>query len=282
MNRFAAILMIIGFLAGCKEAEKAPLVKIRTKYGVIRMVLHDETPKHKANFLKLVSEGRFDSLLFHRTIQGFMIQGGDPDSKYAKAGQALGDGDVGYTIPAEFSENLYHRRGAVGAAREDNPEKRSSGIQFYIVQGRKVTADEVHTDMRKLRSTITELSKQMEYDTLQKNLSAYRKTHTYPEYRKRLIQLKPAIEQASGLSFTQKVRQDIIDTYLAEGGTPHLDQDYTVFGQVISGMDVIDAIAALPADSLDRPVSDVRFFAEIEYLPKSEIEQEFGYHFPEK
>lgn len=282
MKQIAVILLIIGFLAGCKESDKTSVVKIRTRYGVIRMVLHDETPKHKANFLKLVSEGRFDSLLFHRTIQGFMIQGGDPDSKYAKAGQALGDGDIGYTIPAEFSENLYHRRGALGAAREDNPEKRSSGIQFYIVQGRKVTADEIQTDMRKLRSTIAELSKQPEYDTLQYNLSAFRKTHSYPEYRKRLMQLKPAIEKASGLDFTQKVRQDILDTYLTEGGTPHLDQDYTVFGQVIAGMDVIDDIAAIPTDSLDRPVTDIRFFAEIEYLSKSEIEQEFGYHFPEK
>lgn len=280
MNKFTAILLIIGFLSACEEAEKIPIVKIRTKYGIIRMVLHDETPKHKANFLKLVSEGRLDSLLFHRTIQGFMIQGGDPDSKYAKAGQALGDGDIGYTIPAEFNENLYHRRGALGAAREDNPDKRSSGIQFYIVQGRKVTADELQTDMRKLRSTITELSKQKEYDTLQKNLSTYRKQHSYPDYRKRLMYLKPAIEKASGKEFTQQLRQDIIDTYLSEGGTPHLDQDYTVFGQVIAGMDVVDAIAALPTDSLDRPVSDVRFFAEIEYMNKLEIEQEFGYHFP--
>jgi cyclophilin family peptidyl-prolyl cis-trans isomerase len=275
----AVLLIFTLIFFSCQESEKVPVVKIRTKFGVIKMILHDETPVHKANFLKLINEGKLDSLLFHRTIQGFMIQGGDPDSKKAKAGQALGDGDVGYTLPAEFNEHLYHQRGAVGAARDDNPEKRSSGIQFYIVQGRKITDDELTTNMKNLRNGILELSQKPGYDSLEMQLQQLRKSAGYIAYRKRLMELKPLIEKELQIDLKIEVSEEKIASYTRFGGTPHLDNDYTVFGQVVDGMEVVDRIAALPTDSLDRPLEDMRFFVEITEMDKTEIEQLFGYHF---
>jgi cyclophilin family peptidyl-prolyl cis-trans isomerase len=282
MRKITFILLCICLFSACQETEKVPLVKIRTKFGVIKMVLHDETPVHKTNFLKLIQEGKFDSLLFHRTIQGFMIQGGDPDSKHAVAGQALGDGDVGYTLPAEFNEHLFHQRGAVGAARDDNPAKRSSGIQFYIVQGRKITVDELTTDMKKLRQGLVDLSLRPGFDSLEIQLQQTRKSDGYIAYRKKILELKPLVENELNIDLTLKVSQEKIDTYTKSGGTPHLDNDYTVFGQVVDGMDVVDRIAAQPTDSLDRPLNDLRFFVEVEEMDKSEIEQLYGYHFGKK
>jgi cyclophilin family peptidyl-prolyl cis-trans isomerase len=282
MRKITFILLCICLISACQETEKIPLVKIRTKYGVIKMVLHDETPQHKANFLKLIEQGKLDSLLFHRTIQGFMIQGGDPDSKKAQAGQALGDGDVGYTLPAEFDEHLFHQRGAVGAARDDNPEKRSSGIQFYIVQGRKITVDELTTDMKILRKSIQELSQKPGFDSLEIQLQHLRKTEGYPAYRKKLMDLKPLIEKELQIDLNHEVSQEKIEAYTRFGGTPHLDNDYTVFGQVVDGMDVVDLIASQPTDSLDRPMADMRFFVEVIEMDKTEIEQLYNYKFGNK
>lgn len=182
-------------------------VLISTSYGDLKIRLYDEAPLHKANFIKLVSEHFFDSLLFHRVISGFMIQGGDPDSKNSAPTQMLGGGDVGYTIPAEFSNLLYHKKGAICAARTENPEKKSSGCQFYIVQGKPASDAEL--------------------DMFDKN----RKVPYSPEQR---------------------------NVYKTKGGTPFLDMNYTVFGEVVEGLDVIDKIAAVQTQPGDRPVKDVR------------------------
>ncbi|MCW3462738.1 peptidylprolyl isomerase [Chitinophaga nivalis] len=183
-------------------------VKVITPYGTMVIRLYDQTPKHRNNFVKLSRRHFFDSTLFHRVIKDFMIQGGDPDSKRAKPGDTLGNGDVGYTIPAEFQLDLFHRKGALGAAREDNPDKASSGCQFYIVQG-KVFTDE-------------------QLDKLEKTRLGGR-----------------------------KIPVDQREVYKTAGGSPHLDQNYTVFGQVIKGMEVIDKIAALKTDGNNRPLQDV-------------------------
>lgn len=189
-------------------AQAQTKVRIETPYGDMVVKLYDETPKHRDNFIKLVKEGFYDNLLFHRVIENFMIQGGDPDSKGAPAGKMLGVGDVGYTVPAEFVKGLYHKKGALSAARQGdavNPAKASSGCQFYIVQGQ-----------------------------------------VYP-------QEMFAMFESRGFKLNDEQKQ----LYSTVGGTPHLDGDYTVFGEVIEGLDVIDKIAAVQTDRADRPVEDV-------------------------
>ena len=192
-------------------------VRMHTTAGVIDLALYDDTPKHKENFLKLVKEQRYDSLLFHRVIKNFMIQGGDPDSKNAPAGALLGEGDLGYTVDAEFMPQVhFHRRGVLAAAREGddvNPEKASSSMQFYIVWGQVYTKEL--------------LEKYKEY---------------YARRTGRELTITPEQEAA----------------YTTVGGTPHLDGEYTVFGEVISGLDVVEKIQSVACDSNDRPLEDVR------------------------
>ena len=187
-------------------------VKITTSLGDIVIKLSNKTPKHRDNFIKLVNEHFYDSLLFHRVINNFMIQGGDPNSKNASAGTLLGNGDVHYTIPAEFDSTLYHKRGALAAARDNNPEKASNGCQFYIVQGKKVNGDELD---------IIELQKNMWFS--------------------------PAKRM----------------TYKINGGTPKLDMNYTVFGEVETGMEIVDKIITVQTDENNRPKTDVRMKMEV-------------------
>lgn len=185
-------------------------VEMVTSEGRMVIVLFNETPLHRDNFLKLVGTHAYDSLLFHRVIKNFMIQAGDPNSRHAKPNQMLGDGTLEYTIPAEFRKELFHRKGALCAARQGdnvNPRKESSASQFYIVQGQ--VWDEATLDM---------------------------------------------MEKRLGKVFTPDQRK----VYMTEGGTPHLDGDYTVFGQVVEGMDVVDKIAAAQTGRADRPVKDIR------------------------
>ena len=182
-------------------------VLISTSMGDMVVKLYNGTPQHRDNFLKLVNEKFYDSLLFHRVIKGFMIQGGDPQSKNAAAGVMLGMGDVGYTIPAEFVDTLFHKKGALCAARTPNPQKASSGCQFYIVQGRVMTNDQVQM-----------------------------------------------LESQRGIVLSAKQKE----AYTTIGGTPQLDRDYTVYGEVIKGLDVLDKIASVKTAPGDRPVEDVR------------------------
>lgn len=187
-------------------------VELTTTEGVIVLRLYNQTPLHRDNFLRLVKSHYYDSVLFHRVINHFMIQSGDPNSKRAASGEELGNGDPGYTVPAEFVPTLFHKKGVLAAAREGddvNPEKRSSGSQFYIVQGKTFT------------------------DAGLDSLETYR-------LKGRQI---PPDERA---------------VYKTVGGTPHLDQNYTVFGEVVQGLDVVDRIAAVPTSAADRPVQDVR------------------------
>ena len=193
-----------------KVDDKEYYVKIETSYGDMVVKLYNETPLHRDNFIKLVKDGTYDGLIFHRVINQFMIQGGDPNSRDAKPGQMLGDGELGYTIPAEFVPGLFHKKGALAAARqgdEVNPQKASSSCQFYIVQGT-----------------------------------------TWDANRLKMV------EQRMGKSFTSEQAE----VYATVGGTPFLDGDYTVFGEVVEGMEVIDKIAAVQCGPMDRPIEDVK------------------------
>lgn len=191
------------------QKEQALMVTISTEFGDMTLMLYNETPEHRDNFIRLVREGFYNGTLFHRVISGFMIQGGDPHSREAAPGQQVGSGGPGYTLPAEIQEGLFHKKGAIAAARQGdhvNPEKRSSGSQFYIVQGRVFSHAEL--DM---------------------------------------------LEEQSGITFSPEQR----NAYTTSGGTPHLDQGYTVFGEVIEGFDVIDRIASVPTGQADRPLENV-------------------------
>jgi len=193
-----------------EDEKPEQLVKISTEYGDMVIKLYNGTPLHRDNFIKLAKGHFYDGTLFHRVIKNFMIQGGDPDSKGAAPGQKLGNGGPGYTIPAEFRKEYFHKKGVLAAARESddvNPDKASSGSQFYIVQGRKWTNTELNT-MEQQRH------------------------HLIPWEQK--------------------------EVYMKIGGTPHLDGEYTVFGEVITGLEVIDSIAALPGDRMNRPLKDVK------------------------
>ncbi|MBB4078899.1 peptidyl-prolyl cis-trans isomerase B (cyclophilin B) [Lewinella aquimaris] len=185
---------------------KECLIRIETPQGDMLARLSDLTPQHQDNFVKLTEEEFYDGLLFHRVIEGFMLQGGDPDSKNASPGSRLGSGGPGYQVPAEFDPSLAHVKGAIAAARTNNPQKLSSGSQFYIVQGRPVTENELNSQ-----------------------------------------------ESQTGVRYPSEVRE----AYLQNGGVPFLDQNYTVFGQVIEGLDVIDKIAAVATGAGDRPKEDV-------------------------
>lgn len=215
MRKLTYILLLLAVVA-C-GTQKDVKVRMHTTAGVIDLCLYDETPKHKENFLKLVKEQQYDSLLFHRVIKDFMIQGGDPDSKNAPAGALLGEGDLGYTVEAEFMPQVhFHRRGVLAAAREGddvNPTKASSASQFYIVWGKVYTEEQLEA---------------------------------YKEFYKR----------RTGRELVITPEQEAV--YTTVGGTPHLDGEYTVFGEVISGLDVVEKIQGVACDGNDRPLEDVR------------------------
>jgi len=198
------------------------MVVITTEFGDITIGLYKDTPLHRENFLKLVKESYYDSLLFHRVIKGFMIQGGDPDSRGAKPGAPLGRGGPGYTIPAEILPGHIHKKGALAAARQGdqvNPERASSGSQFYIVQGKPVPADQL----------------------------------------KIIADQRASQSGADTLVYTP----DQMAIYESIGGTPHLDGAYTVFGEVVDGLDVIDKIAGQKVDRRSRPLEDIRMSMQI-------------------
>lgn len=203
MNKlFFTLSLVLALFSTVSAKEK---VIIYTEYGKITMELFDNTPKHRDNMMKLVKDKFYDSTIFHRVIPEFMIQGGDPESKNAAEGAILGNGDVGYRVDAEINQENFHRYGALAAARDNNPEKASSGCQFYIVVGKKFTGEE-----------LDQLSKR------------------------------------SGRTYTEEQRE----VYKTIGGTPHLDGNYTVYGQVIDGMDVVEKIIALERDQNNRPKQD--------------------------
>lgn len=207
MKKLLPIFLSFCFVASFAAKPKNQYVKISTAKGEVIIKLYNETPLHRDNFIKLAKEGFYNGTLFHRVIKSFMIQGGDPNSKTAKPDMLLGNGGVGYTIPAEFNPNLFHKKGALAAARDNNPAKASSGCQFYIVQG-KVFTDSL--------LTLTETN---------------RLKFRLPEWQR--------------------------EVYKTLGGSPHLDQNYTVFGEVISGLAMVDEIAGINTDNNNRPKEDI-------------------------
>ncbi len=241
--------------------DNATLVKIETTMGDITVKLYDETPKHKENFIKLVKEGVYDSTLFHRVIKNFMIQAGDPTSKTASATDTLGSGDVGYTIPAEFNPKFFHKRGVLAAARQGddvNPNKESSGCQFYIVTGRKFS-----------EAQMINMENQMNEARLDTVFQALARKHMKEIYKMRkandmegLMELQDSLENQARKEVAKepalKFTPEQIKAYTTVGGAPHLDGNYTVFGEVVDGMNVVAEIETAKTNRQDRPTQDIR------------------------
>jgi cyclophilin family peptidyl-prolyl cis-trans isomerase len=217
MKKYFKSLIVFGLILGIfpgsqitaqENSSPDPLIKIETSMGDMVIKLYNETPLHRDNMIKLIQENFFDNQLFHRVIKDFMVQGGDPHSIGAAKGERLGNGGPGYTIPAEFHPQLIHKKGALAAARQGdaaNPEKASAGSQFYLVQGKVLSQQEINSFAQ------------------------------------------------AGTPFTQ----ESLEVYTTMGGTPHLDGSYTVFGEIVVGLEILDRIAATQTDTYDRPIEDV-------------------------
>lgn len=282
---WVSAFIVLSFLTQC-DAQQEEVVTIKTAYGDMVAILYDQTPKHKENFLKLIDRKYYDSLLFHRVIEGFMIQGGDPESKKAPAEQPLGKGGPGYTIPAEIDSSLYHVKGALSAARlsdQQNPKKESSGSQFYIVQGTKIPEAIQKIDQQKLSAGLQSMYQSGQYQPLFDSLDAMQQSGDMTLFENTLLKLAPRVEKITGMKVTMNVSPAKLKAYSEIGGAPFLDGGYTVFGQVISGLDVIDKIAAIETTGKgysDRPVEDVRMTITHKKMSRSKIEKEYGYKFP--
>jgi cyclophilin family peptidyl-prolyl cis-trans isomerase len=241
-----------------KKKTEDQLYTIETEYGDMIFKLYDATPLHKANFIKLIEQDYFDDLLFHRVINGFMIQGGDPDSRNAEPGVMLGEGGPGYTIPAEFVDTIFHKKGVLAAAREGdntNPEMRSAGSQFYIVQGIVLTDE----DVKKVEDRInaSRLNKLVTKFIDDAKNEAYNTGGTI-DYQVILPEARKKAEEEFKQGGYYKIPENKLKVYQTIGGRPHLDNAYTVFGEIVEGLDVIDKIAAAETDKNDRPVKDIK------------------------
>ena len=259
------VLLAAGLMSakgGRKKKMKPAFAVIETQYGNMKVKLYGETPLHKENFVALVKEHFYDSLLFHRVIEDFMIQGGDPESKNAKKGAMLGSGSHGERIPAEFVDGKYHKRGALAAARDNNPEKKSSGCQFYIVQGRVFSDKELdHIEeqhnapikQQLLNNWLKSDESKADQEALTK-LQRARNFAAFNHYCDSLVEtLVEKDTDAKLFKFSAEQRK----VYTTDGGAPFLDGDYTVFGEVIEGLNIVDSIADVETDRNDRPLNDI-------------------------
>lgn len=269
-QNFWILLIILACSAvACKSGqkkdgnmEKETVLKIETSMGDIKVKLYNETPKHRDNFIKLAKDGTYNGTLFHRVIKDFMVQAGDPESKNAPKGKMLGSGDVGYTVPAEFVYPKYfHKKGALSAARqgdEVNLKKESSGCQFYIVTG-KVFND----------STLLNMEQQKNQNKVTEAFNALAQKHMKEIYKMRKANDQDGLYALQDTLFIQAEAEaakqpdfhftpEQIKAYTTVGGTPHLDGEYTVFGEVVEGMDIVDKIQQVKTDRSDRPEEDVK------------------------
>lgn len=273
-NRFLTniVLLVMVALLSCSNtgksqntnSDKRMNVEIKTSLGDIVVSLYNETPKHRDNFIKLVKEGYYDGVLFHRVIKNFMVQTGDGNSKTAKQDDVLGAGDPGYTIDAEIVyPKFFHKRGALAAARtgdEVNPERRSSGSQFYIVTGEKYTTSQLASMEKNLvnmkkNSIFLKLVKERRQEIMK--MQQQGDSLGLKELEHELVALTEAEYSKDPAVLTPEQRE----AYTTVGGTPHLDGSYTVFGEVVKGMDVVDKIQNVKTGRNDRPVEDVRIIS---------------------
>lgn len=268
-------LSLILALVSC-ASEKDYLIKIHTKHGDMYAVLFDETPLHKKNFIKLAQSGRFDSTEFHRVIQNFMIQGGDV---FGKEGLAQ---DQWPSVAAEIVPGFFHSKGMIAAARQGNninPERRSSGSQFYIVQGKVYEREELVTDMKLLSETFFNYIQLGSNVGLKNDYSRLYEEEKFDSLNHLMLMEKTNLEQFYSISLEKPFTKEQIEAYTTIGGTPHLDTEYTVFGKVITGFDVMERIASVQTGQRDKPLESIFMTVSVEELRKSKITKEFGHEY---
>lgn len=254
---FIAILFII---TSCKDETKETIIEIDTDMGKIELSLYNETPIHKENFIKNIEEGLYDGVIFHRVINQFMIQGGDPATRKNFEG---GSFDSKKTIPAEFNSELYHKKGALAAARMGdavNPDKESSAYQFYIVQGQVFTEKELSTMSKSMndnqrKSVADQIIMERADELLEQGIE--------PDFSEIYLNLKDSIDNVIKNLDNFEFSEEQIETYTTMGGTPHLDGYYTVFGEVTKGIDVVEKIAAVKTNNSDKPLKNIRMTVRI-------------------
>jgi cyclophilin family peptidyl-prolyl cis-trans isomerase len=259
MQKHLIYILLIPILFSCnKYKDDSHLIKIQTEQGEITIKLYNQTPIHRDNIVKLSSEKFYDGQIFHRIIQNFVVQGGDPTTKHAQPDTLYGDADSGYLLDAEIVDSLIHKRGALGMARDGddvNPEKKSSGSQFYIVTGKIFTnqqLDELETKLNS-KKKVNLYKSLIEKALLSKKKSA--KIDTISISLEVSSKIDSIWETIPKLKFTQKQRS----VYTTIGGIPHLDGNYTVFGEVIKGIEVADKLSSVSTDKNDRPLKDIKF-----------------------
>jgi cyclophilin family peptidyl-prolyl cis-trans isomerase len=264
---FSLFLLLLGcsILKPNGKRNKKEVVLVETNYGNFKLKLYDQTPIHKKNFLALVDSGFYDSLLFHRIIQNFMVQAGDPLSKNPRAGLTLGNGGPGYTLKAEIIPEYIHKRGALAAARQGdavNPEKRSSGSQFYIVTGRRYKPSDLKTmsdniDHAKKVKYLQDMLQEEKYKDALNWLQYCQGARMSYEYDSTIRSFDPILEAYIDSVGHHEFTEEQVVAYSNQGGAPHLDGGYTVFGEVLEGMEVVELISKQKVDQFDRPINDV-------------------------
>lgn len=283
MKRFIVLAFVIWGCASQLQANGGKdkwdyIVTINTSMGEMKAILFDETPLHKENFIKLIQQGFYDSLTFHRVIKDFMVQGGDPGSRLGIENRGrVGNGGPGYTVPAELRANLFHHKGALSAARQgdySNPHKASSGSQFYIVQGKRIEEKELKPlNSLIMRDALKKIKKGTPLsDSLRIAMNGGREA-----FEQKLVAMADEIEEATG--FKVVVPQERIDVYTTLGGTPHLDDQYTVFGKVFIGLEVIDKIAEVETGRAGLPKEPIWMNITVKRLKKKKITKIYGYSY---
>lgn len=277
MKKIVIITGLMMVLQGC-NSDKDILVNINTQFGTIKVLLYDETPLHKKNFIELVRAEKYDSSLWHRVIKGFMVQGGNVNEKEGTQ-ESLED-----RIPAEIMSNFMHTKGALAAARQSdrvNPEKMSSASQFYIVHGKIFSKEELTIDQLALNQGLSELMKNPGYDTIAQQFINLKRGNKIKEMNQLALRYVELVESVQGISLRKEMALDRLEAYTTLGGAPHLDNEYTIFGRVVAGLEVVDQIASVSVGRANRPIEELFMTMEIEEVPKKEITEKYGYSYPE-
>ncbi|MEM8893575.1 MAG: peptidylprolyl isomerase [Bacteroidota bacterium] len=275
--RSLLLLLIVATFAGCGGDDTDYLVTIKTPYGDMKAILYEETPLHKQNFIKLAESGQYDSTIFHRVIENFMVQGGDVNAKPGN------ENAIDYTIPAEFVNKFVHEKGALAAARQGdnvNPQKESSGCQFYIAQGIVYDENALTTDFYKLNMAIRQLLQDSAYTGLRDQFVALQQAGDNQGIQDLTLQYKDTVISRFNAQVTKDVAPEQLAAYTTVGGIPHLDYAYTVFGKVVEGIEVMDKIAAQPTGRADKPIEDIFMTVQLEKVSKSAITEKYGYEYP--